>query len=287
MPASDRAIFLRATRDSSTSSHPAATTGRSSIGARPSGVHDLHQSRDGAESFDDGVDRNIIGHLERATNVEPHDDLVGVEATGAVLISRIGGAANQLARDGVAADELTFVLQLDLAGDSRQRSVDVGDARDDVALTCLNRAPLRVRHDVLENGDRHPLGNPGALVDTLVVPRFECDALDHLGDEVRNAHFSGATRGPRFLVRDHHAELDGLGIVRGHLAPDAILERRDDLAAGGVVLGIRGEADHDIERQPHRIAFDLDVAFLHDVEEADLDLSGQIGKLVEREDSAI
>jgi hypothetical protein len=42
-----------------------------------------------------------------------------------------------------------------------------------------------------------------------------------------------------------------------------------------------------VERQPDRIALDLDVAFLQDVEQADLDLAGEIGQLVDREDAAV
>jgi len=42
-------------------------------------------------------------------------------------------------RDDVSADQLTFVFQLDLAGDRRQRGVDVGDPWNDVTLTGLNR----------------------------------------------------------------------------------------------------------------------------------------------------
>ena len=39
--------------------------------------------------------------------------------------------------------------------------------------------------------------------------------------------------------------------------------------------------------QPHRIALNLHVAFLHDVEQADLDLAGQVGKLVDGKDATI
>ena len=76
-------------------------------------------------------------------------------------------------------------------------------------------------------------------------------------------------------------------IVRANLAADAILERRDDLAARRVILRIRGEHQHHIERQAHRIAFNLHVAFLHDVEQAHLDLAGQIGQFVDGENAAI
>src|SRR5437762_3152153 len=111
-------------------------------------------------------------------------------------------------------------------------------------------------------------------------PRDDRNPLDYLGDETRHANFPSAASRPCLLSRNRDAELDGLGIVRGYLASDAIFERRDDLAARRVVLGIGGEAEHDIERKSHRISFDLDVPFLHDVEETDLDLSGEIGKLV-------
>src|SRR5205823_7017830 len=43
----------------------------------------------------------------------------------------------------------------------------------------------------------------------------------------------------------------------------------------------------DVEVQAHRIAFDLDVAFLHDVEQSHLDLPGEIGQLVEGEHAAV
>ncbi len=76
-------------------------------------------------------------------------------------------------------------------------------------------------------------------------------------------------------------------IVRADLAADAVFQRRDDLAARRVVFRIGGEHQHHVERQADRIAFDLDVAFLHDVEQADLDFAGQIGQFVDGEDAAI
>ena len=76
-------------------------------------------------------------------------------------------------------------------------------------------------------------------------------------------------------------------IVRADLAADAVLQRRDDLAARRVVFRVRGEDQHQVERQAHRIALNLHVAFLHDVEQADLDLAGQIGQFVDGEDAAI
>ncbi len=40
--------------------------------------------------------------------------------------------------------------------------------------------------------------------------------------------------------------------MRADFAADAILERRDDLAAGRVVFRIGGEDEQQIERQPDR-----------------------------------
>ena len=133
-----------------------------------------------AKPFTSASARRIVGHLERAADVEPHDDLVGVHAAGALAERRVGRAANQLARDRLTADQLTFVLELDLAGDRRQRRVDVGDARHDLRLAGAHRAPLGVRDDVLHHRDRHALRHARAPVDALVGPRLERDALDHL-----------------------------------------------------------------------------------------------------------
>ena len=42
-----------------------------------------------------------------------------------------------------------------------------------------------------------------------------------------------------------------------------------------------------VERQAHRVALNLHVAFLHDVEQADLNLSGEIGQFIDGEDAAV
>ena len=58
--------------------------------------------------------------------------------------------ADQIARDLLGAAQLAFVLELELAGDRRQRRVDVGDARHDERLAVGERPPLGVRDDELE-----------------------------------------------------------------------------------------------------------------------------------------
>src|SRR5581483_9503163 len=71
------------------------------------------------------------------------------------------------------------------------------------------------------------------------------------------------------------------------LRADPIFERSDDLAARGVILRVGTKDESDIEREPDRVALNLDVAFLHDVEEANLDFAGEIGKFIDCKNPAI
>ena len=71
------------------------------------------------------------------------------------------------------------------------------------------------------------------------------------------------------------------------LGAEAVLERGDDPAAVGVVLGVGAGDDEHVERQPQHVAADLDVALLHHVEHRDLDPLGEVGQLVDRDDAAV
>ena len=76
-------------------------------------------------------------------------------------------------------------------------------------------------------------------------------------------------------------------VVRADLAAEAVLERGDDPAPVGVVVGVgRGHQQH-VEGQADLVAPDLDVALLQHVQEADLDALGQVGQLVDGEDAAV
>ncbi len=81
--------------------------------------------------------------------------------------------------------------------------------------------------------------------------------------------------------------VDGARVVGADLGADAVLERRDDAAAVGVVLGVGAGHHVDIQRQADLIAADLHVALFHDVQQAHLDALGQVGQLVDAEDAAI
>ena len=209
---------------------------------------------------------------------------------------RRDGAAHQLARDVFGALQLAFVFELDLAGERRQRAVDVADARDGRRFAVHERPPLGVRDDAFERRDRQPLADAGPLVDLLILARLERDLLDDLaherGDFDRHARRTGGTcrtdaRRPGFLRRDRHRVDARARVVGADLRPDPVLERRDDLAARRVVLGVGAEDHRQVQPQPHRVAFDLDVAFLKDVEQPDLDLAGEVRQFVDRKNPAI
>ena len=187
----------------------------------------------------------------------------------------------------IGALQFAFVLQFELAGDGRHGGVDIADARHDQLLAGADGAPLGIGDHIFHRADRQTLAHARALVDALVFAGDERRLLDDLADELRNLQLVTIALRPRFLAGDRNAFLDGRRIVRANLRADAVFQRSHDLAARGVVLGVGAEHQHHIERQPNRIALNLNVAFLHDVEQSDLDLSRQIGQLVDREDAAI
>src|SRR6185369_2775721 len=137
--------------------------------------------------------------------------------------------------------------------------------------------------------DRHSLRNTGMFIDVTVFTCFERDLLDHFTNELRNDQsiLNVEAIRPRLLARDLHREGQLFRIVRRDLGADAILQRRNDLSARGVVFRIGREHQHHVERQPHGITLNLHVAFLHDVEKTNLDFPRQIRELVDRKDSAV
>ncbi len=101
------------------------------------------------------------------------------------------------------------------------------------------------------------------------------EVVRHVGDQVG-------------LLADHRDLGVELGrVVGADLGAEAVLERGDDAAAVGVVLGVGAGHHEDVERQPQHVAADLDVALLHHVEHRDLDPLGEVGQLVDRHDAAV
>ena len=123
---------------------------------------------------------------------------------------------------------------------------------------------------------------PGALVDAPDSRRCAGEAGQHLEEVVGHV---GDEVG---LLRDDGDLLVDLArVVGADLGAEAVLERGDDPAAVGVVLGVGAGHDEDVERQPQDVAADLDVALLHHVEHRDLDPLGEVGQLVDGHDAAV
>ena len=205
-----------------------------------------------------------------------------------VLVVGLGDRrANQFASHVVGALHLAFVFEFEFAGDRGQRSVDVADARHHDFFIVTNRAALGVGDHVF-----HALKS-AAAGSRRSACRFSClrgrrrRSLDHLANIFRELQLVAVAGRPGFLRGDGDAFIHGGGIVGANLRADAVFERSDDLAARGVVLRIGAEDQRHIQRQAHRISLNLHVAFLHDVEQADLDFSGQVGQFVDGEDAAI
>ena len=149
-------------------------------------------------------------------------------------------------------------------------------------------ALLGAADHAFESGDGKTLAHAGAPVDALVLSSLKRDFFDNVTKISGNFDFtSEVARDPSFLRGDGHAFLNAGRVMGTNFRADAIFERRDDFAACGVVFGICGEHEQDIERQAQRVALNLNVALLHDVEQTYLDFSGEIRKFIDREDAAI
>ncbi len=192
-----------------------------------------------------------------------------------------GRGAQQVVEDLVLA-ALLARLELDLAAEHVDRGLEVDGACDRIVLALPAGAVDGGGRDGLGPGDREPGADAAALVDRARLaqgagePGEDLDqVVGHVGDEV------GLLADDRDLVVE-------LGrVVGADLGAEAVLERSDDAAAVGVVLGVGAGHDEHVERQPQHVAADLDVALLHHVEHRDLDALGEVGQLVDRDDAAV
>ena len=100
--------------------------------------------------------------------------------------------------------------------------------------------------------------------ENLVVPQEVVD-LGSFHGWVRSHTFPDRGR-IDFLLENPHAQVSLQRIVRVDHRADAVLERRNDLPARGVVLRIGGEDHQHVKRKTNVKAANLDVLLLHDVE---------------------
>ena len=90
-----------------------------------------------------------------------------------------------------------------------------------------------------------------------------------------------------FLLDDGDFVLDGYWVVGANLGAEPVFQRGDDAAAVGVVLGVGGGDEEQVEGQQEPVALYLHVSLLHEVEQADLDALGEVGQLVDAEDAPV
>ena len=133
------------------------------------------------------------------------------------------------------------------------------------AAAIANRALTPARWSTDADAAQRP-GEPGQHLQQV---------LGHVGHE-------------RGLLGDDRHLLGHLGRVVGpDLGPEPVLERGDDPAAVGVVLGVGAGHQQQVQRQPQAVAAHLDVALLEHVEHRDLDPLGEVRQLVDAEDAAV
>jgi hypothetical protein len=141
-----------------------------------------------------------------------------------------------------------------------------------------------------QRGGGHRLGGghgePGRHARTLVDGARLAQRTGEAGDDLPQvAGHLGDQLG--LLVDQRDLVGQRQRVVRAHLGAEAVLERRDDPPAVGVVLRVGRRDEQDVQRQPQRVAAHLDVALLHHVEQRDLDPLGEVGQLVDGHDAPV
>src|SRR5712664_4189544 len=229
-----------------------------------------------------------VRELQFAAQFKPLNYRLEVHVGEVLAEDAADGGANECACDGVRAFEFAFVFEFHFSGDGGEGGVDVGDAGDDGLFAVASGALLGGADEAFERGDGKTLTDAGAAVHALVFARLEGDFFHDLAKIVGHVDFlAGIAAHPGFLRGDGHSFFEAGGIVRANLCADAVFQRSDDFSARGVILGIGSEDKEHVEREAQGIALNLNVAFLHDVEEADLNFSGEVGELIDGEDAAI
>ena len=163
-------------------------------------------------------------------------------------------------------------LELDLADRSREERPQVADAR--------RGARLAEAHGALARALATSVSRLAMLTRTLTPERWltsgerraSCDSSATSSSMKSGSSTLRRRRRRRSGVRSWRmiaiSSSMRARVVGPDLRPEAVLERRDDASAAGVVLGV-GAGDHEqVERQAQGVAAHLDVALLEHVEQA-------------------
>jgi len=250
--------------------------------------HPLAQARDVTDALEVLLRAHLVRHLHPPARLEVLGHLLERLDLQVLVPDLEDGAVDQAVDQVPVLLVLAHVLELDLAGHRGEHGRQVGEARDDLALAGADGTLLGVREQalVVVDGDAH--AHARGLVDLVRAARLEGELGDDLLDEERYADLAHAAIEHRHLLL-HDGDLVGerARVVGPDLDVEPVLQRRDDPPPARVVFGVGAGHDDDVEGQPDLVALDLDVLLLHQVEEPDLHLLGEIGELVDREDAAV
>ena len=185
---------------------------------------------------------------------------------------------------------LLQLVELDLAEGDRddRRQVDHPGHRH---LLAADGGPAHGRgpHG-LGGGDGEAGRDAGAGVDLGRLahrPGEAGDDLEQVAGDQRPAERLLVPGQHRLLADQGHLVVQAQRVVGADLGPEAVLERGDDAAPVGVVLGVGAGDQEQVQGQPQLVAADLDVALLEHVEQRHLDPLGQVGQLVDAEDAPV
>src|SRR5688572_10310852 len=158
----------------------------------------------------------------------------------------------------------------------------------DFILFALERPLLGITDQAFEiiDGDTH--ADTGRLIDLVGFARFEGQLSKDLFDESRHLDLAAApVHGRGFLLHDRQLVLHVLGIVGANLHVKAVLQRRDNAAAAGIILRIGAGDDHHIQGEPDFVTLYLNVFFFHQVKQTHLYFFGKVGQFINREDATV
>ena len=175
--------------------------------------------------------------------------------------------ANQFARDIIGAANFAFVSEFELSSHRGNSRINVRDAGDSERFLVANGALFGAAGHIFESADGQALADAAAAIHALIFAREKRNLFDHFRNVMWNDYLAASLAiDPRFLRCDGHALAHGGWIVSSNFGADTVFQRSDDFSARRVVFGVRGEDEQHIERHPDRIALNLDVALLHDIE---------------------
>ncbi len=177
--------------------------------------------------------------------------------------------------------------KFDFSRHARKNVREVTNARDDAWVVRNDGAALCIAHEIFHRSNRQSGTNAGFLIDELVSPRLKGYLLNNFSEIMWDVDIPSIATDHRFLFRDANSVFKGARIVGKNLGVNSVFQRCNNIAAVRVVLGICREHDHKVERYPDVETTDLNIFFLHDIKEADLDSGLKVRKFVDSEDSSI